>query len=131
MNPVVHFEMSAEDKDRMVTFYEGVFGWKMQHFGPEMGNYVMAQTTETDEKGMIQKPGRINGGFYERTDNQAMTPPHIVIAVEDYQVHMKKIADAGGKIIGEPMDIPNVGWFVLFKDTEDNVAGILQPSQQM
>ena len=37
-DPVVHFEMPYEDRDRMVRFYEKVFGWKGQKLGPEMGN---------------------------------------------------------------------------------------------
>ena len=43
-NPVVHFEMGYEDKDRMCRFYESVFGWKTERMGPEMGNYVVATT---------------------------------------------------------------------------------------
>jgi predicted enzyme related to lactoylglutathione lyase len=33
MNPVVHFEVPAEDKDRMVDFYTKVFGWNFQRLG--------------------------------------------------------------------------------------------------
>jgi hypothetical protein len=48
MNPVVHFEMPAEDKKRMAGFYTKVFGWQTQMLGPEMGDYVLATTTETE-----------------------------------------------------------------------------------
>ena len=58
MNPVVHFEMPASDKGRMIKFYEKAFGWKMQQLGPEMGNYVVVSTTETDEKNRPKTPGR-------------------------------------------------------------------------
>jgi predicted enzyme related to lactoylglutathione lyase len=50
MNPVVHFEMPAEDGKRMAAFYANVFAWKTQMLGPEMGDYVIATTTESDEK---------------------------------------------------------------------------------
>jgi predicted enzyme related to lactoylglutathione lyase len=33
MNPVVHFEMGANDTARMKKFYESVFGWQMQQMG--------------------------------------------------------------------------------------------------
>ena len=62
-NPVVHFEMPYDNADRMAAFYEKAFGWQMQHFGEDMGNYVVAQTTET-ENGRPKKPGAINGGFF-------------------------------------------------------------------
>jgi hypothetical protein len=48
MNPVVHFEMPARDRERMVDFYTRVFGWRAQQLGPEMGDYVVVTTTDTD-----------------------------------------------------------------------------------
>jgi len=68
MSPVVHFEMPAEDRKRMAEFYTKVFGWKTQLLGEDMGNYVLATTTESDEKGPL-KPGAINGGFFPKSDN--------------------------------------------------------------
>jgi uncharacterized protein len=56
MNPVVHFEMPAEDRKRMADFYTKVFGWKTQQLGEDMGNYVLAIMTDSDEKGP-QKAG--------------------------------------------------------------------------
>ena len=83
MNPVVHFEMPAEDRKRMSEFYTKVFGWKAQQLGPEMGNYVVVQTAETDDKGMIKKPGAINGGFYQKTEDPISNYPSVVIGVGD------------------------------------------------
>ena len=60
MNPVVHFEMPYEDKERMADFYTKAFGWKAQILGPEMGEHVVVHTTETDANNMVQKPGNIN-----------------------------------------------------------------------
>lgn len=57
MNPVVHFEMPAEDRKRMAEFYTKVFGWKTEQLGEDMGNYVLATTTDSDEKGP-KKAGR-------------------------------------------------------------------------
>jgi predicted enzyme related to lactoylglutathione lyase len=62
MNPVVHFELPAEDRSRMRAFYENTFGWKTEQLGPEMGDYVLAITTETDASGRPKTPGMINGG---------------------------------------------------------------------
>ncbi len=95
--------------------------------GPEMGNYVVAQTDETDENGMLKKTNRINGGFYQKTSDKNSQHPSIVISVDDIKKHMKKVVDAGGKILGKPMDIPEVGAFVSFIDTEGNRLSMLQP----
>ena len=127
MNPVVHFEMAAEDGKRMSEFYAKVFGWKTQQYGEEMGNYIVAQTTATDDKGMIQTPGAINGGFYPKLEDPGLNYPSIVIAVDDIHESMGKIKSAGGKLLGEPMAIPGVGDYVSFIDTEGNRCSILQP----
>ncbi len=63
MNPVVHFEMPYEDRDRMASFYAKAFGWHTQAMGPEMGNYVVVMTTESDKNGP-KRPGVINGGVF-------------------------------------------------------------------
>ena len=64
MNPVVHFEMPYEDRDRMVTFYKLVFGWKMQMIGEEMENYVLATKADQDVKSGVPS-GSVNGGVPE------------------------------------------------------------------
>jgi len=130
MNPVVHFEMPATDRKRMAGFYSKAFGWQAQMLGPEMGDYVVVTTTETDENGP-KKPGAINGGFYPKKDDWPAQYPAVVIAVDDIKTSMKKVADAGGKVLGDPMDIPGVGTYVSFYDTEGNRASILQPLPQM
>ncbi len=53
--------------------------------------------------------------------------PSVVIAVEDIKEHMKKVEEAGGKVLGEPWDIPGVGLYVSFIDTEGNRVSMLQP----
>src|SRR5207248_3164341 len=113
---------------RMIEFYSRTFGWKTQQFGEEMGNYVVATTTELGENGRPKQPGAINGGFYQRTDDPISHAPSVVIAVDNIQEHIKKVTAAGGKIIGEPMPIPGVGDWVSFFDTEGNRVSMLQPS---
>lgn len=126
-NPIVHFEMPAKDKKRTSEFYSKVFGWKMQQTGEDMGNYLVAQTTETDKNNMVKTPGTINGGFFDYKDEEGFNTPHLVIAVDDLNKSIEDVKSAGGKINGEIMDIPNIGKYISFKDLEDNIVGMLQP----
>lgn len=126
MDPVVHFEMPAEDRKRIADFYTNAFGWQTQMLGEEMGNYVTVYTTETDENGRPKTQGVINGGFYPKTEASPQYPS-LVIAVDDIRGSMKKISKAGGKVLGEPAEIPGIGLYVSFLDTEGNRASILQP----
>ena len=126
MNPVVHFEMPHDVGERMAKFYASAFGWQMQMLGEEMGNYILAITTETDENGP-KKPGAINGGFFAKSPDCPAQQPSVVIAVDDIKESIKKVAEAGGKVLDEPMEIPGVGQYVSFTDTEGNRVGMLQP----
>jgi predicted enzyme related to lactoylglutathione lyase len=131
MNPVVHFEMPYEDKQRAADFYAKAFGWQPQMMGPEMGDYIVMTTTEMDEKTRFPKtPGQINGGFFKKSPNNQH--PLVTISTHDIQETMKKVEAAGGKILGrlkpnEPDMIPGVGLYIAFEDTEGNRASILQP----
>jgi len=131
MNSVVHFEMPAEDRNRMAHFYTKAFGWRTQMLGEEMGNYVVATTTEVDENGRPKSPGAINGGFFQKTNDRPAQYPSVVIAVDDIKESMKKVAAAGGKVLGEPMEIPGVGLYVSFFDTEGNRVSMLQPNEHI
>lgn len=126
MNPVVHFEMPYDNRERMAKFYESSFGWQMRMLGEDMGNYVLATTTETGESGP-KKPGAINGGFFPKKPDWSDQYPSVVIAVDDIKESIKKVMDAGGKVLGEPMEIPGVGQYVSFVDTEGNRVSMLQP----
>ena len=130
MNPVVHFEMPAEDRTRMSKFYSKAFGWQTKPLGPEMGDYVVVTTTESDDGGP-KKPGAINGGFYAKKDDWPAQYPSVVISVEDIHGAMKKVAEAGGKVLGEPMEIQGVGQYVSFMDTEGNRVSLLEPLPKM
>jgi uncharacterized protein len=126
MNPVVHFEMPYADRERMAKFYQNAFAWQTQMLGEEMGNYVLATTTEMDESGP-KKPGAINGGFFPKRPDWPAQHPSLVIAVDDIQTAMKQVTEAGGEVLGEPMEIPGVGQYVSFFDTESNRVSMLQP----
>lgn len=130
MNPVVHFEMPAQNTKRMQNFYAKAFGWKMKNMGEKYENYVVAQTTEIGKDHFPLKPGRINGGFYRKANNSVKCPS-VVIAVDDINEHIRIVKKAGGKVLGKPSDIPNVGIFVSFVDTEGNIVSMIQPNPNM
>lgn len=126
MDPVVHFEFPAEDTKRMSKFYRQAFGWKTKTLGNKYGRYTLATTTGMAQNGWPKKPGRINGGFYEKGDKPGQYPS-VVIAVMDIKKAMKKIEKAGGKVLGEPMEIPGFGMYVSFNDTEGNRISVMEP----
>jgi len=135
MNPVVHFEMPAKDNKRVADFYSKVFGWQMNQLGSEMGDYLLAGTTEVDENRMAKTPGAINGGFFKYQDKEGYNMPHLVISVDNLEESMKMVEEAGGRIIGGASgpgkidEIQGIGRYISFEDSEGNHVGMLQPSQ--
>lgn len=132
-NPVIHFEMPYEDQERMVEFYKKAFGWDVNVLGPEMGNYVVVMTGDTDEQTQRPtEPGVINGGFFKKSDDNP--GPSVTIGVEDIYEAMKQVEAAGGKVLGgsfkpgEPDDIPGVGLYSGAIDSEGNRISMLQPT---
>jgi uncharacterized protein len=130
MNPVIHFEMPYDNRERMAKFYGSAFGWQTQMLGEDMGKYVVATTTATDDNGP-KKPGAINGGFYAKQADRPAQYPSVVIAVDNIKEAVKKVKDAGGNVLGEPMEIPGIGQYVAFTDTEGNRVSMLQPLPRM
>lgn len=128
MDPVVHFELPYDDRERITRFYREVFGWQLEHLGEQMGGYVLATTSrEAQQPHPEARPGAIDGGFFPRKPDWPAQFPSVVIGVADIAARMQQIDTAGGEVLGEPMDIPGVGRYVSFHDTEGNRVAILQP----
>lgn len=126
MDPVVHFEIPFYDRARMTRFYEAAFGWKTQSLGEQMGDYVLATTTETDKAGQ-RKPGSIDGGFYPRRPELPAQHPSLVISVANIAAAIQRVKASGGQVMGEPVEIAGVGQYVSFIDTEENRLSLLEP----
>ncbi len=128
MNPVVHFELPYEDADRAARFYESAFGWKTQQLGADMGKYVLVTTAEVDARSGAPA-GAINGGLYPKKPDWPAQYPSIVIAVQDIETAIQAVGRAGGEVLGQPHEIPGIGLYVSFFDTEGNRSSMLQPKR--
>jgi predicted enzyme related to lactoylglutathione lyase len=123
-NPIVHFEIPADDVARAQTFYQNVFGWKIKQMpipagGPE---YYGVTTRKEGEAG-------INGGLIKR--NMPGQPFANYVAVKSIDDFLSKITANGGSVILPRQEIaPGMGSIAVFKDTEENMMGLYQPSEQ-
>ena len=130
MNPVVHFEMPYRDRQRAADFYARAFGWQTQLLGPEMGDYLLVTTAVSDARPDVPR-GAINGGLFPYKPDWPDQYPSVVIGVEDIRVAMNRVVKAGGQVLGEPMQIPGVGEYVSFRDTEGNRNSMMQPQMNL
>ena len=98
MRKVVHFEIPAENLDRAKTFYDAVFGWKIETMPVPGGEYTSLTTTPVDEQSFAPtEPGAINGGMMQRSEH---TPsPVITIDVEGIDEALKDVEARGGTTV--------------------------------
>jgi hypothetical protein len=122
MPRVVHFEIHAENPERAVKFYQGLFGWEFNKWAGPMDYWVVVT-------GPKEQPG-INGGLIRRQgpgpiDGQAVIAYVCTIDVTNVDIFGQKVTAAGGQIVVPKMTIPGVGYLVYCKDTEGNIFGIM------
>jgi uncharacterized protein len=119
---IVHFEIPADDVEKLRKFYSELFGWKIEKMPGPMDYWGIA-TVPVDDKGMPVRPG-VNGGMMKRQNPEHK--PVNYIAVESVDEYIKKIEDLGGKVIVPKMEVPGIGWWALALDPEGNQFAILQ-----
>jgi predicted enzyme related to lactoylglutathione lyase len=117
-NPVVHWELMSKEPAKVASFYEKIFGWKIQH-RPEL-NYRIVDTG-AQSSGV----GGINGGIVQ-PDREGPWPGNMLfyIAVDNLAAYRKKVVAAGGKIHVEAQKVPGMGKFSLFTDPEGRMMGL-------
>jgi uncharacterized protein len=121
MPRVIHFEIVADNPERVMKFYKEVFGWEFNKWdGPQ--DYWFVKTGEDNQPG-------INGGLTPKMNQQgAATSDRVtntidVPSVEDFS---KKISTEGGKVMRPKMVIPGIGYLAICEDTDGNTFGIMQ-----
>jgi len=119
-DPVVHFELPADDLERAQGFYREAFGWDLRPV-PEMG-YVLVSTVSTDEQGTPQLPGAINGGMVGR--HEPVSAPVVTILVTSIEQAAQRIEQLGGVVVRARQPVGTMGFAAYVRDTEGNVVGL-------
>jgi len=119
---IVHFEIPADDVQKLKGFYTELFGWKIERL-PGPVEYWNIQTVPVNEKGEPIRQG-VNGGMMKKQNPQHKLTNYIL--VESIDEYTKKIQTLGGKVTVPKTEVPGVGWWALALDPEDNQFAILQ-----
>lgn len=96
-----HFEICAEDPQRVVTFYQQAFGWKINKWEGPMEHWLI-QTGEEDEPG-------IDGAIMGRENNWTTVNMISVPSLDEWAKRAEKL---GGQIVSPRQAIPR-GWLPL------------------
>jgi predicted enzyme related to lactoylglutathione lyase len=124
LNNLSFFAINADDVPRARRFYETVFGWSFEPWGPP--NFYLIETGK--------EQAAVRGGLQERRElapGQKMTGFECTISVANIDQAIRAIEANGGRIAAPKFHIPTVGTVAYFFDTEGNVAGIIRQERNM
>jgi predicted enzyme related to lactoylglutathione lyase len=119
-NHISFFAINADDVPRARKFYEAVFGWSFEPWGPP--DFYLIDTGK-------EQSGALRGGLQERRE---LAPGHkmvgfeCTVSVANIDQTIRAIEANGGRIAAPKFHIPTVGTVAYFFDTEGNVAGVIQ-----
>jgi predicted enzyme related to lactoylglutathione lyase len=127
-NTISHFEIYANDPEKLTKFYTTLFDWKVTPV-PGM-DYRTVHTGDTDEKGMLKQPGAINGGIITRPAGYGVNGFVNYAMVDSIEDTVSRATSLGAKMTKGKSVVPGMGWFAMFLDPEGNNFAIFQSDPQ-
>jgi predicted enzyme related to lactoylglutathione lyase len=112
-----HFAINADDVPRAKAFYEKVFGWTFDPWGPP--NFYQVKNAGKGLRGALQERRELRAG--QRTTSFEST-----FAVDDIRATLAEVEARGGRVLMQPHLIEGVGEIGYFEDPEGNVCGVGQ-----
>jgi predicted enzyme related to lactoylglutathione lyase len=104
---VDYIEFGATDIGRTKQFYQQVFGWRFEDYGPDYTSF---------------QDGRLNGGFTKDAPVRPANPLVVMYAVQLDAIEAK-ITQAGGKIVRQAYTFPG-GRRFHFSDPNGNELAV-------
>jgi predicted enzyme related to lactoylglutathione lyase len=117
---VAHFAVHADDVDRARRFYEAVFGWRFEAWGPP--GFFRIHTGTADDPG-------IEGALHARAEpleGRGVRAFECTVSVDDIAAIRDAVVASGGTVLLDAFDIPTVGTLLQFLDTEGNTVGAMR-----
>ncbi len=119
-NNIAHFAINADDVNESRRFYENVFGWSFQPWGPpEFFKIDTGDESNSGMQGALQKRRAIVPG-------ERITGYECTISVSSVDEIAAAIEANGGNIVMKKVTIPGVGNLIFFKDPGGNTVGAME-----
>lgn len=116
---IVHFEIPAQDVEKMSRFYSDVFGWKFTKAQMPEGEYWMISTGPRAKS--------VGGGMYRKTMEKET--PRNYVAVDKMDKAIETFKSAGGTEVVGKQQVPDMGWSFIGMDPEGNLVGLYEAAR--
>ena len=101
-------ELASTDLEAAKKFYGELLGWKLEGSQSAGMNYTEIVVGDKHIGGMFQ--------ITEECGPDMTTQWRSYVAVDDVDASARRTGELGGRVVLEPMDIPNVGRFCIIND---------------
>ncbi|MBA3489395.1 MAG: VOC family protein [Longispora sp.] len=109
-------DLGSTDVNEASRFYTTLFGWTVDDLGPESGGYRI-----------FRQAGKQVAGLGPATDPDRGTSWATYFATSDADKTAMKVAEHGGKVIVEPMDVMDQGRMAVFSDPSGAFFSVWEP----
>ena len=115
-HPVVHWELSSKNSEKLQQFYTSLFDWHVEQ-------------QKSMDYGAVRTGGKdgIDGGIFQDVN---IDPPYVTFYVQADDLHasLGKAQSLGARTVVPPTPIPEAGTFTQIADPDGHLIGIIQPS---
>lgn len=108
---IIHVEFPTRNARESSAFYAKLFGWQIQH--DVALNYTMWSA-----------PDGSGGGFTNLSESVQPGDVLVYVQSEDIEADLKRAEALGGQIVQQKSEIPETGWFGVFKDPTGNSVAL-------
>jgi len=112
-------ELMTDDVEAAKAFFADTIGWTFDGMPMPEGTYWVAKVGEQPVAGIMDMTGFAPPGV----------PPHWIayLEVDDIEARLAKVAAAGGEVLRETFEVPEVGRIAILKDKTGGAMGWIQP----
>jgi len=119
-NKLTHFAIHIDDMERAKNFYDGVFDWGFNSYGPD--DFLQIKADKSEDGELI---GALQARKYSPLTDKIIGF-ECSIGVENIDEIIEKVQQNGGQVLMPKTEIPYVGWVAKFLDTEGNLICAMQ-----
>lgn len=113
------FEIPVKDFMKAKNFYEKVFQVTLEH-QKQSNNLEMAVFPLGSQNELVSRGALVAGEFYIPSPDGTV----VYFSCEDVNNELKRVAEAGGKILFKKMPVGEYGYIAHFLDLEGNRIGL-------
>ncbi|QSE98665.1 VOC family protein [Fulvivirga lutea] len=119
-NRLVHFAIHTDNTERARNFYDAVFDWGFNKYGPS--DFLQINSDKTEDGQLIRA---LQARKYSPV-SEKLIGLECTIGVENLDDTIERVKKHNGQLVMSKTAIPNVGWVAKFLDTEGNLICAMQ-----